>query len=85
MTDFSNLFKKENSEKEELQELLVHLENNLPGISVIAIPDDQKTSTGRPPVLPRKSSFQKKITKYLPALKTTLCFDTGENFSEKKV
>ncbi len=83
MTDFSNLFKKENSEAEELQELLTHLENNLPGISVTVIPDNQKTSTGTQPVLPVNSPSNK-ITEYLPALEITLCFHTADNFSEQK-
>lgn len=114
MTDFSNLFKMENSETEELQELLTHLENNLPGISVTAIPDDQQTPIDKPtwpgpkaqpqqtsanptatiqppaggcsdklPVLPTKSPL-KKITEYLPALKTTLCFHPEEDFQEEK-
>ncbi len=84
MTDFSNLFKKENSEAEELQELLAHLEDNLPGISVTAIPDDQKTAIGKQPDQPVNAPV-KEVTKYLPTLKTTLCFHAEDNFSEEKI
>jgi signal transduction histidine kinase/DNA-binding response OmpR family regulator len=75
MTDFSNLFSRNSSKKEELEELLTSLKKTLPGFSVTAVSGEQSAS--------REDNLSEEITEYLPSLKTTLYFRPGKECSLK--